>query len=49
MISRFCMRLRVRAVTLLALAVLCLPAVGSATEQSLGELLDQLQHPRGWV
>lgn len=30
----------------LTLAVLCLPAVGSAADNSLGALLDQLEHPR---
>lgn len=47
MIPGFIMRLRGWAVTrLLAVAILCLPAVGSATEQSLGQLLEQLQRPR---
>ncbi len=47
MISRLAHGLRVGAVTPAALALLfAFPAPGCGTEQSLRELLDQLQHPR---
>ncbi len=42
----FAIRPRVGAMPLLALTLVFLPTIGSGAEPSLGELLDQLQHPR---
>ncbi len=46
MTSRFAIRLRVWAVTPLTAGLLLLSAAGLGAEQSLAELLGQLQHPR---